>query len=110
MLGLNEVVKTQFFYRKDTFQIDAVFQNCETQSAIFHDPVVYVEVNVDDPPYSVTRNHKVILEKGKVVGTEPNVNPLQPKSEPREDLRKEIDELKTRLSEVEEGLRKHEGR
>jgi len=73
------VVSYQFFFKKDTLQIDAVYRNCKTQSTVFKDPATYMEVNVVDPPYEVTRNHKVILDAaGNVIGTEPSPNPVQP--------------------------------
>jgi len=69
----------QFFYRLDTHQIDAVYIECKTQSTLFKDTSVYAEVNVVNPPYEVTRNHKVMLDaEGNVVGTEPSPNPVQP--------------------------------
>lgn len=74
------MVQTQFFYRKDTLQICAVYQDCTTESTVFKDPAKYVEINVVDPPYPVTRDHRVVLDaKGDVAGTEPSVNPVQPK-------------------------------
>ena len=74
---------TQFFYRKDTLQIDAVFRGCKTESARFKDKATYMEVNVADPPYPVTRDHKVVLDpEGNVVGTEPSPNPVQPTPTP----------------------------
>lgn len=73
------MVETQFFYRKDTKQIDAVYRDCTTTSAVFKDPATYMEVNVVDPPYEVTRDHKVVLDAdGNVIDTEPSPNPVQP--------------------------------
>jgi len=78
-------MKYQFFYRLDTLQIDAVYRDCTTESTVFKDTSVYAEVNVTDPPYEVTRNHKVILdEEGNVVDTEPSPNPVQPMPPPPE--------------------------
>jgi len=69
----------QFFYRLDTLQIDAVYRDCKTNSTVFKDTNVYAEVNVVNPPYAVTRNHKVVLDaEGNVIGTEPTPNPAQP--------------------------------
>ena len=79
----------QFFYRKDTFQIDAVYRDSKTESMVFKDPATYVEVNVTDPLYVVDRDHKVVLgAEGQVIGTEPSVNPVQPTPapNPRADL------------------------
>lgn len=73
------MVKIQFFYRKDTLQIDAVYRDCKTNSVKFNDRDTYVEVNVTNPAYEVSRDHKVVLNKeGKAVGTKPSINPLQP--------------------------------
>lgn len=73
----------QFFYRLDTLQIDAVFRDCTTGSTVFKDPAIYVEVNVLDPPYEVTRDHKVILDaQGNVVDTEAHANPVRPAPPP----------------------------
>ena len=73
------MAKTQFFYRLDTLQIDAVFRGNKTQSHVFKDPSTYVEVNVKDPPYVVSRNHEVILDDdGNVLDTRPSLNPMQP--------------------------------
>lgn len=71
-------MKIQFFYRKNTLQIDAVYKNCKTNSTKFKDKTVYTEVNVSDPAYKISRNHKVIIKKGKIIGTKPSVNPIQP--------------------------------
>jgi len=76
-------MKVQFFYRLDTLQIDAVYRDCTTESTVFKDPSVYAEVNVEDPPYEVTRDHKVVLDAdGNIVGSEPSPNPVQPTPEP----------------------------
>lgn len=73
----------QFFYRRDSLQIDAVYRDCKTHSAKFKDVATYVEVNVTDPPFEVTRDHKVVLDAGgNVVGTEPSPNPIQPEATP----------------------------
>jgi len=73
----------QFFYRRDNQQIDAVYRDCKSNSAVFKDPATYMEVNVTDPPYEVTRDHKVILDtEGNVIGTEPSPNPVQPITPP----------------------------
>lgn len=73
------MTELQYFYRKDTLQIDAVYKDAETESSKYKDADVYVEVNVVDPGYAVTRDHKVILDaEGAVVGTEASVNPVQP--------------------------------
>jgi len=77
------MVEIQFFYRKDTLQIDAVFRDCTTTSTVFKDTNVYAEVNVTDPPYEVTRDHKVILDaEGNVIDTGPSPNPVQPTPTP----------------------------
>ena len=69
----------QYFYRLDTLQIDAVYHDSKTTSSVFKDPAVYVEVNVSDPPYEVSRNHKVVLDgEGQVVDSTPFENPVQP--------------------------------
>jgi len=79
------MVQIQFFYRLDTLQIDAVFRDCTTESTVFKDTDVYAEVNVTDPPYEVTRDHKVVLDAaGRVVDTTPNPNPIQPTPTPPE--------------------------
>lgn len=76
-------MKLQFFYRKDTLQVDAVFRNSKTASPVFKDKAKYVEVNVKDPTYEVSRNHKVKLDpKGKVIDTIPHMNPIQPEIPP----------------------------
>lgn len=76
-------METQFFYRKDTLQIDAVYIDTITQSTVFKDPNVYVEVNVTDPPYVVSRDHKVVLDaQGNVSGTHEFTNPVQPTPAP----------------------------
>ena len=73
------MVETQFFYRLDTFQIDAVYRGCKSGSSKFTDGDVYAEVNVVDPSYVVSRDHIVILDpQGVVIDTSPNVNPVQP--------------------------------
>jgi len=73
------MVQIQYFYRKDTEQIDAIFRDCQTNSAVWKDVTVYVEVNVEDPPYMVTRDHKVVLAvDGNVIGTVYSPNPFQP--------------------------------
>lgn len=73
------MVSYQLFYRKDTHQIDAVFRDCKTSSAIFRDQDTYTEVNVETPAYAVSRNHKVVLDnEGLVVDTTPSLNPVQP--------------------------------
>jgi len=77
------VVSYQFFFKKDTLQIDAVYRDCKTTSTVFKDTNVYAEVNVTDPPYEVTRDHKVILDaEGNVIDTEPSPNPVQPTPTP----------------------------
>jgi len=77
------MVVYQFFYRLDPLQIDAVFRDCTTTRTVFQDTHVYAEVNVTDPPYEVTRDHKVVLdEAGNVIGTEPSPNPVQPAPTP----------------------------
>jgi len=79
------MVEFQFFYRLNTLQIDAVYRDCTTESTVFKNPAVYVEVNVIDPPYEVTRDHKVILDaEGNVTGTESSPNPVQPTPTPPE--------------------------
>lgn len=79
------MVKTQFFYRLDTFQIDAVYRGCKSSSSLFTDGSVYAEVVVEDPPYVVDRDHLVILDaQGRVVDTSPHVNPVQPSPALRE--------------------------
>lgn len=76
-------MKLQFFYRLDTLQIDAVYIDCKTKSKVFKDLDVYVEVNVKDPSYELSRNRKVILDEGgQVVDTEDSVNPVQPTPDP----------------------------
>lgn len=76
------MVRIQFFYRRDTLQIDAVYVNCMTQSMVLRDPKKYVEVHVVDPPYEVTRNHRVVLDdEGEVLTTTPHINPVQPEPE-----------------------------
>lgn len=90
------MVLVQLFYRPDTLQIDAVFQECLTTSTKWKDSATYIEVNVTDPPFSVSRNHKVVLDdEGKVVDTEPSANPVQPAPtpNPNKDL---IDDLRDR--------------
>lgn len=78
-----KMVKIQFFYRKDTLQIDAVFRNSKTNSTIFKDKTKYVEVNMKTPLYPLSRNHKVKLDpKGKVTGTISHMNPIQPTPSP----------------------------
>lgn len=73
------MVETQFFYRLDTLQIDAVYLDCKSSSSVFKDSSTYVEVNVADPGYKVTRNHKVVLDaEGHVTGTQGSANPVQP--------------------------------
>ena len=60
----------QFFYEKGTLQIVAVYHGCKTRSQVWKNPATYIEVNVVDPPYTVTRDHKVVLgPEGAVVGT-----------------------------------------
>ena len=50
---------------------------------MFKDPAVYAEVNVVDPGYVVTRNHKVVLDaEGHVIGTQEFMNPVQPEPAP----------------------------
>ena len=69
----------QFFYRTDTLQIDAVYRGCKTESARFKDKATYIEVNVTDPAYEVSRDHKVVLDDDdNVIWTEVQENPLQP--------------------------------
>lgn len=92
----------QFFFRKDTLQIDAVYRNCKTNSTKYKDTSVYTEVNVINPSYEVTRDHKVVLDAGGIViDTEPNVNPIQPSvSMPMS----QIDEEKLKV-QLEKGFR-----
>lgn len=72
-------MKIQFFYRIDTLQIDAVFQGCKTNSAKYKDTTKYQEINVKDPLFPITRNHKVILNADEdIIGTEISPNPQQP--------------------------------
>lgn len=78
------MARIQFFYRLDTRQIDAVFKGCRTNSTVFKDANVYGEVNVEDPPYEVTRDRIVVLDGGQVMGTAPSINPIQPKPTPVE--------------------------
>lgn len=76
-------MKYQFFYRLDTLQIDAVLRDCKTTSSVFKDPATYMEVNVTDPPYKVTRDRKVVLDAGgTVIGTHEFTNPVQPTPAP----------------------------
>ncbi len=90
----------QYFYRKDTLQIDAVFRDCQTNSAVFKDINIYAEVNVENPKYTVSRNHKVQLDaQGSVIGTLESVNPVQPSPPvPPRDYGEEIDDLKLEVS------------
>lgn len=88
------MVEIQFFYKTDTLQIEAVYGDSTTNSSVFKDTNVYTEINVVDPPYSVTRNHKVILNaEGEVIDTEESANPVQPPPwvNPNQNL---IDELR----------------
>lgn len=73
-----------------------------TNSKKFKDANVYAEVNVVNPSYKITRDHKVILgSNGAVIGTEVNLNPLQPTPKPpTRDLLKEIDELKEEIRKL----------
>lgn len=73
------MVEIQFFYDKNSLQIMAVYVNVKTGSSVFKDADVYAEVNVEDPPYRVTRDHKVVLDpSGEITGTVASVNPVQP--------------------------------
>lgn len=73
------MTEIQFFYRINNLQIDAVYKGNKTNSTVFKDSTIYVEVNVTDPPYEVTRDHKVVLATdGTVMTTTPAVNPVQP--------------------------------
>jgi len=77
------MVQIQFFYRIDTYQIDALYIDCKSNSTIYKDTNVYVEVNVTDPIYTVSRDHKVILDgEGNVIDTEEFINPTQPTPTP----------------------------
>ena len=78
------MIETQFFFRKDSLQIDAVYRGCKTQSAKWKDPATYIEVVVQDPKYVVSRNYKVVLDAGgHVLRTTQHQNPAQPSpSEP----------------------------
>lgn len=94
------MTETQFFYRLDTLQIDAVFLNAKTNSRVFKNTGMYVEVNVTDPPYEVTRDHKVLLDgEGEVEGTVLFPNPVQPTldAHPNQDL---IDTLRDRWANL----------
>ena len=73
----------QFFYRLGTLQIDAVNVGCKSGSTKYKDANVYVEVNVTDPPYEVSRNHMVVLDvEDVVIGTHEFTNPVQPTPAP----------------------------
>lgn len=79
-------MEVQFFYRKDSKQIDAVFRDCKTNSAVFKDQNkdqnIYAEVNVTDSTYIIGRDYKVVLQDSEVINTVPSVNPIQPVHEP----------------------------
>ena len=66
-----------FYYNKTTLQIDAVFVNCETPSSSWNN-ATYIKETIINPKFEITRNHKVVLTAGKVTGTSPSTNPVQP--------------------------------
>ena len=70
----------------------------------FKDINVYAEVNINNPSYKVTRDHKVILGfDGNVIATEVSPNPLQPTpAPPVSDMIKEINELKEEVRKLKE--------
>lgn len=71
-------MEVQYFYRKDTLQIDAVNVDCKTNSSKFKDMEIYVEVNEFNPPYMLSRDHKVVLASDVVIDTVYNLNPKVP--------------------------------
>lgn len=89
-----------FLYDKDTLQIEQVISNSFTMPTVTesYDEATLVKVEVVDPLYQISRDHKVMLEAGEVVNSEPSLNPIQPSPlEPRGDLVAEIDEIKVKL-------------
>jgi len=75
----------QFFYRKDTLQIDAVYRGCLSNSTKYVAGDTYEEVIWINPPFDVTRNHKVLLNaEGEVIDTEAHENLTQPTPTPEE--------------------------
>lgn len=94
---------TIIYFRNETKQIDAIYRDCDTNSPVFRDESVYTRAEIPDE-WGATREHKVVLDNGNVIGIEPSENPIQPEVEPPLSTHwaqvNAVDELKTKPLQV----------
>ena len=94
------------FYDKETLQIEQYISSSSIMptpaSLSAYNPDKHNMVELIDPPFKISRDHKVALKEGKIVDTASNPNPKQPPPpEPHRNLATEIEKLKTRIDALE---------